>query len=63
MNDFLLAEEVRMITLQDFWLIENEKANTATKVYLKNAIDAKKKTQKKLDQAKEKAKSKNKYQK
>lgn len=38
--------------------MENGKANAATKVRMKKAADAKKKAQEKLDQAKEKARSK-----
>lgn len=58
MDDPLLAEEARMIALRDSWLVENGKANAATKARLKKAAEAKKKAQEKLDQAKEKAKSK-----
>lgn len=47
-----------MIALRDFWLVKNGKANTATKARLKKAAEAKNKAQKKLDQAKEKVKSK-----
>lgn len=58
MDNSLLIEEVYMIALRDFWLVKNGKANTATKARLKKAAEAKNKAQKKLDQAKEKVKSK-----
>lgn len=48
-----------MIAFCNFWLLENGKANAAIKNWLKKVAKAKKKTHKKLDQAKEKAKSKN----
>lgn len=45
--------------MQEFWLVENRKSNTATKTYLQKDVDIKKKTKKKEDQAKKKGKSKN----
>lgn len=54
----VIVEKDCMTGLQDFWLVENRKGNVATKAYLKNAADAKRKTKEKENHVKEKAKSK-----
>ncbi len=42
MDNPLRVEKVCMITFWDSWFMKNEKANTATKVFLKKAAKAKK---------------------
>lgn len=54
----MLAEKVYIITFRDFWLVENGMVNAIIKTHMKKAVDVKKKVHKKLNQTKEKTRSK-----
>ncbi len=56
----MLVEVSCMIAIQDSWLVDSGKANTATKAWIKKVLDAKKKTLEKIEKTKEKEKTKSK---
>lgn len=55
----MLVKKTHIIVEQNFWLIENGKANTITKIYPKKSTNIKKKINKKWDYIKKKTKTKN----
>ena len=58
MDDPKVAEEARLITLRDKWLIARRKPTPETKARIKKAVEAEKKKAEKESKAREKAKGK-----
>ena len=58
MNDFLVVEEMQIVSLQDQWFITQNKATSEIKAWVKKAVKAEKKLVEKQNKVCEQAKAK-----